>query len=159
MPASRNPSQYIARQEAAWRYSSEGQTLHWIADQLERDGLGKVSYVAVHKMLVKTRSAALEDLKDRVNIERAKQSAALGKLYEEAMTAWRLSSVDEDGKRIAGDARLLIAALQVLGSLERLWNLSTPSKGTDNSRNTTELERFLEAKRWANDHLPLMPQS
>jgi hypothetical protein len=143
-PQEGKPSRSLseARKTAAWEYALKGKTERWIAEQLERDGLGRVSQPAVHKMVAAMQKRIFADLKEESDRLRARQHARLEHIYAEAMDAWEKScrpqktlttSQDEHGqprpgatvviRDSCGDPRHLDAAMKALAGQSKLWGL------------------------------------
>ena len=145
MPMPRNPSEAEARRAAAWEYALKGKSERQIAELLERDGLGKVSPAAVHKMLVKVREERFNELKDKADHQRTQQTDALWRMYHEANEAWEKSwkptktlttkQGEEQSQNASvtirdgtGDPRYLQMAMQALGDIRKIWGLDAPKK-------------------------------
>jgi hypothetical protein len=108
---------------------------------LEAEGLGKVSDVAVGKMLRRVESRFLATMQERVGEEKARQTARLEWLYGEACEGWRLSqqpkkkATGRQGKgkkagssgtqvktcKQAGDPAFLGRAMQALKEIRDIW--------------------------------------
>jgi transposase len=145
MPMPQNPAQAAARRAAAWEYALKGKSERQIAELLERDGLGKVSPAAVHKMLVKVREDRFNELKDKADHQRTQQTDALWRLYHAANEAWERSwkptktlttkQGEEQNQNASvtirdgtGDPRYLQTAMQALADIRKIWGLDAPKK-------------------------------
>src|SRR5262249_32731428 len=124
-----------------------------IADQLEREGLGKVTQQAVSAMLRRVEARELKRLSARVEGWKLFQTEGLMLVYREAIAAWEKSK--EPDKKITrrvrtndlgaldpvpgdvvvltvtdsdGDPAHLGRALAALADLRKLWGLDAPTK-------------------------------
>lgn len=163
----------IQREKRAFELACDGMTYQAIADQMDAEGLGRVSKVAVHKMLKRVNQAVLADLKERGEEQIALQHARLMKQYREAMAAWEaskkpqktLTTKQADGtgeaerkqprpsaatvvvKDSQGDPRYLEVATRVLCEINKLWGLHAPQK-TELS-GTVGVFQAVEQSAWA----------
>ena len=142
-----------ARESRAWELRVREWDEQAIADQLERDGLGRVTQQAVSKMLRRVEARELKRLSERVEGWKLFQSEALLLVYREAIAAWErskephkcitrkvatndLGAMDPvPGAPIvmtvrdsAGDPRHLAEARAALADLRKLWGLDAPTK-------------------------------
>jgi lysozyme family protein len=98
MPNPENPSHARARERVAMECRLRGWTLEKIAEEIGRRGLGKVSAVAVHKMLRRVDQRADAAMIDEVAESRRRQLLALRHFQQEMADAWHRSK--EDAQRV-----------------------------------------------------------
>src|SRR5712692_5967519 len=154
------------REARAWDLALKGKTERSIAVELAKAGLGTVSAPAVHQMLERVEKRILEELKGKTDHQKSRQTAALWKLYDEAMEAWERSkkpqkqmvskhgpgnddgrpgSVVESTSTIRendGDPRYLAEARQILQDIRKIWGLDAPQKIAPTSPDGTKEYRL-----------------
>ncbi len=123
---------------------------HVIASELAKAGLGTVTQQGVSAMLIRTEARALKALQERVGGHKARQTACLMLIYEEAMNAWERSKkaftgIEKDVEQTAdglktvgpmtvktedrdGNPSFLETAMKALSDVRKLWGLDAPEK-------------------------------
>jgi hypothetical protein len=128
------------RELRAWELACEGYPNTTIARLLEAEGMGKVSDVAVGKMLRRVDRRALAEMQVRVLTEKARQTGCLEWIFQEAAAAWRRSKEQQkeitinngpDGWEITvhfkdsvGDPAFLARMMQALKGIRDIWGVN-----------------------------------
>ncbi len=132
---------------AATRGLSESQ----IAEELAKMGLGEVTQQAISKMLIRVEQRTLKEMSERGKGMKIQQTAALRKIYHDAMAAWEESKKPQKslttkhgpsgengqpGKVLEshsslrdqdGDPRYLDQARQALADIRKIWGVDEPA--------------------------------
>jgi hypothetical protein len=161
------------REQVAFDLSAmKGFTETEIADELEKQGLGRVTQQAVSKMLIRVEQRVLEQMKKKVELFKVQQTAALRKIYRDAMAAWEESKkpqkalitkhgpsgdngepgkVKESQTTLRdqdGDPRYLDQARQALADIRKIWGVDEPvqTKNEHSARLALEIvEEIIDA--------------
>jgi hypothetical protein len=123
-----------------------------IAEELDKQGLGKVTQQAVSKMLIRVEKRLLAEMSEQVKLMKVRQTTALQKVYRDAMAAWEESKKPqkslttkhgpsgengEPGKVLEshsllrdqdGDPRYLEQARQALADIRKIWGVDEPAQ-------------------------------
>jgi hypothetical protein len=141
------------REQLAFELSAtKGLTETQIADELAKQGLGQVTQQAVSKMLQRIEERMLKEMSARVKRMKVSQTAALQKVFRDAMAAWEESKrpqkslttkhgpSGENGepgkvkeslsvlKDQDGDPRYLEQARQALADIRKIWGVDEPTQ-------------------------------
>jgi hypothetical protein len=141
------------REQVAFELSAtKGLTETEIAEELAKQGLGRITQQAVSKMLQRVEERMLKDMSDKVKRMKVSQTAALQKVYRDAMAAWDESKkpqkslttkhgpsgengepgqVKESQSVLRdqdGDPRYLEQARQALADIRRIWGVDEPTQ-------------------------------
>jgi hypothetical protein len=80
------------REQVAFELSAtKGMTETQIAEELAKQGLGQVTQQAVSKMLQRVEERMLKEMSDKVKRMKVSQTAALQRVFRDAMAAWEES--------------------------------------------------------------------
>jgi len=149
----RVPTELVRRREqAALDLAANGLSETEIAEELDKQGHGKVTQQAVSKMLIRIEKRQLAEMSERVKLMKVRQTASLRKVYRDAMAAWEESkkpqkslttkhgpsgengqpgNVLESHSTLRdqdGDPRYLEQARQALADIRKIWGLDAAKK-------------------------------
>jgi len=149
----RVPTELVRRREqAGLDLAAKGLSETEIADELDKQGLGKVTQQAVSKMLIRVEKRQLAEMSEQVKLMKVRQTASLRKIHRDAIAAWEESKKPqkslttkhgpsgdngEPGKVTEsqsvlrdqdGDPRFLELALHALADLRKVWGVDEPKK-------------------------------
>jgi hypothetical protein len=140
------------REQVAFDLAVKGLTETEIAEELDKQGLGKVTQQAVSKMLIRVENRMLREMSERVKAMKVRQTASLQKIHREAMAAWeqskkpqkslttKLGPPGENGepgkvreshstlRDQDGDPRYLDQAMQALADIRKIWGVDAPAQ-------------------------------
>lgn len=149
----RVPSELARRREqVALDLAAKGWSEAQIAEELDKQGLWKVTQQAVSKMLIRVEKRQLAQMSEQVKLMKVRQTTALRKIHRDAMAAWEESKkpqkslttkhgpAGENGqpgpvresmsvlRDQDGDPRYLELALHALADLRKVWGVDEPKK-------------------------------
>jgi hypothetical protein len=141
------------REQVAFDLSAtKGLSEAQIAEELVRQELGAVTQQAVSKMLRRVEERMLKEMTGRIKAMKVRQTAALQKIYRDAVAAWEESKkpqkslttkqgpAGENGepgkvkesqsvlRDQDGDPRYLDQARQALADIRRIWGVDEPAQ-------------------------------
>ena len=140
------PARLRARERRAVELAVQGSSQHAIAAELH------ISQAAVSKLLKRADDRVLQELSDRVERQKVRQTQRLERLFSESMTAWEKSKADATrrrqrksgsdvgvhaaGQTVAevvtetqhGDPRYWESARKALTDLRKVWGLDAPTQ-------------------------------
>ncbi|MGH7174013.1 MAG: hypothetical protein ACRELG_27390 [Gemmataceae bacterium] len=138
------------REQVAFDLAVQGWTETEIAAELAKQGLGEVTQQAVSKMLIRVEQRTAKEMSGRVKGVKVQQTAALRKIYRDAMAAWEeskkpqkslttkhgppgengeMGKVKESQSVLRdqdGDPRYLEQARQALADIRKIWGVDEP---------------------------------
>ncbi len=137
-----------AREELAWKLRYRGKSETFIAAEIEKAGLGKISQPGVHKMLARIEGRVYDALLPRILRMRATHTVMLMHQVEELTDAWERSknadksvvkqtsgagSDKEDRTAVKltdqdGNKDYLAEARRALADIRKMWGADAPTK-------------------------------